>query len=137
MKVIILKTNEIKEVSFGYAVNYLFPKGLAVLATDEKIELIKHKQLEDKAKKTQQQLEDQMMAQRLAGKEITIKAKVGKGKKLFGSITKKEIIQALGVEGKRVEVILTEPIKKLGEHKIELKIGVERVTIKVEVISKL
>ncbi len=136
MKIIIKATNEIKDVSFGYAVNYLFPKGLAEAATNEKIELIKQKQLEDKAQKTQQQLEDQMMAQRLAGKEITIKAKAGKGKKLFGSITKKEIIQALDLKGKKLEVILTEPIKKLGEHKVELKVGVERVTIKVVISNK-
>jgi len=72
------------------------------------------------------------LAKKLDGKEFIIKVKGGK-QKLFGSVTKKNILQALPEKDKAIKVLLEEPIKKLGEYKIKLKINKQLITIKIKV----
>lgn len=136
MKVICKSTNEIKDVSFGYAVNYLLPKGLAVVANEENLKLLEKQREELNYKKEEKEKEDKLLAQKLRGKKIVIKRKVGKSKKIFGSVTKKDIIKSLELAPQRVEIELKKPIKKLGLYKIELKIGKEKFIIKVEVVGE-
>ncbi len=131
MKVILNKTNEIKEVAFGYAVNYLIPQGLAVLATDQAIEKLEKKEKEKKGKAEEKSKENKKRAQELQGKEFTTKKKTGKAGKLYEALTKKKLAKIIGVKAK--EVILKEPIKKTGEYKIELKIGEEKIKVKVKI----
>ena len=132
MKVIIKKTKEIKDVSFGYAVNFLFPQNLALIANKKNIKLLKK---EEEAKKKKTKIEGKKylrLAKKLDGKEFIIKVKGGK-QKLFGSVTKKNILQALPEKDKAIKVLLEEPIKKLGEYKIKLKINKQLITIKIKV----
>lgn len=136
MKIILKDTNDIKNVSFGYAVNYLLPQGLAELATPEKIKALEKKQKELIKNQQQKQKTDKGLVKKLAGKTFVIKAKVGKAKKLYAGITKKNILKSLGVDPDKIEVILTQPIKKLGKHRVELKIGSQRLDILVEVKKK-
>ena len=112
MKVIMKDTNEVKDVAFGYAVNYLIPKGKAVLATASRL-----KELEEKKEQREQELEkkkkkQKKLAEKLSGREIKIKKKAGKGGKLFGSVSEKDIKEALGE--KDFEVELEEPIQEVG-----------------------
>ena len=133
MKVIILETNEVKDVSLGYAVNYLLPKKLGVIATKKKLEQLKQTAKEEEEAKSQGERQDKQEAERLDGKVIEFKETAGKAGKIHGSITKKEIAKALGTL--KVNVILEEPIKKIGEYEVELKFGKIRPKVKVKVVS--
>ena len=84
MKVIILKTNEIKEVSLGYAVNYLLPKKLAVAATEKKLAELKEKALKVEASKSKEERVNKQEAERLDGKVIEFKKTAGKAGKIGG-----------------------------------------------------
>ena len=145
MKVILLKdvkgtgkAGEVKEVSDGYARNCLIKKGLAEEATSVKINSLNikneainyHKQEEIKALKAQ--------AASLNGKKITVKIKCGENGKIFGSVTAKEIAEAVNEMGFTVDkkkVLLKDGIKSLGEYQVEVKFLPDvTAKIKVEVI---
>jgi len=144
IKVIFKKSLKIEEVKFGYAVNYLFPQGLAVLATDKAIDRLK-KEAKKKVviiKATQEEIEKIIKELRLA--KIKIKAKVKEKKKLFGSVTKSQIKKELEkiikkdetVKPPKIEVELKSPIKQLGRHEVSLKIGKSRAKVKVSVVKE-
>ncbi len=136
MKIILLqdfkkigKKGDIKEVSDGFARNFLFPKKIAEMATGaaiKKVENIKHKQVQEE----QADLEKiQQLAEQLEGKEIIIQAKEKEGK-LFGSIHAKDVAKELKKENLTVPekcIALNDPIKEIGEYdvKIELEHGIE------------
>jgi len=133
MKVIIKDTNEIKNVSFGYAVNYLIPQGLAVMATPQALEEFEKQQAASSKRQEKRKKQEENLVEKLRGKIITIEKKVGKGKKIFGSVKKKDILKAAGTDSDLVEVLLDTPIKTLGKHKATLKIGKRKVKVKVSV----
>ncbi len=135
MKVIFKKTGEIKKVSFGYAVNYLFPQGLAVAATKQAIEQLENKQLKEEEKKKSQERENKKLARKFKGEEFVIKKKAGKNGKIFGAITKKELAKKLSLDKK--EILLEKAIKKTGSYQIELKFGNQRVKVRVRVEDQL
>ncbi|SCI81333.1 BL17 [uncultured Clostridium sp.] len=129
MKVILLadvkgtgKKNEVAEVSEGYARNFLFPRKLAVEATAAQLNSIRLKQDAQAHRKQQEKLDAQALAQKMEGKRVKIAARVGKDGRLFGSITAKEIAQAmqqqLGMEVDRRKVELAEPIRALGSVQV-------------------
>jgi len=134
MKVIIKKTGVVKDVSFGYAANYLFPQGLAVKATENKIAKIKSKQ--KKARKARKQAEKESISQadKLNGKKIVFKVKTGKSDKIHGSITKKDIAKKIDISSQ--EVVLKKPIKKIGRHKVIIKLEPGQAKAEVEVVVK-
>ncbi|MGI6115114.1 50S ribosomal protein L9 [Luoshenia tenuis] len=129
MKVILLadvkgtgKKNEVAEVSEGYARNFLFPRKLAVEATAAQLNSIRLKQDAQAHRKQQEKQDAQSLAQKMEGKRVKIAARVGKDGRLFGSITAKEIAQAmqqqLGMEVDRRKVELAEPIRALGSVQV-------------------
>ncbi|NLA08285.1 MAG: 50S ribosomal protein L9 [Parcubacteria group bacterium] len=136
MKIILLenipklgKKYEIKEVSEGYAVNFLIPKKLAAVATPAKIEEIQNikKQEELKKQKEEQQLKE--LAQKIKFIKLEFKLKTDKNGKTFGSINKEDIIKKLNDQEKikldEKQIILNEHIKKIGEYKIKIKFNFE------------
>ena len=134
MKIIILKTGEVKEVALGYAVNYLLPKKLAVIATKQKLEEIKKKAEAEKTVKNQEETADQKTMKKLEGKLIEMKVLAGKNGKIHGSITKKEIAKELKIL--KTNIILEEPIKKVGEYEVELKFGKAKGKIKLKISAQ-
>jgi len=136
MKIILLqdvknlgKRGDVKEVSEGYARNFLFVKKLAEIANDsglKKVVAIKEKQKE----KEQMDLEKtQELADRLNGKSVTLLVKEKEGK-LFGAVHAKDIVKELKKESIIIaekSVMLENAIKELGEYevKIELDHGIE------------
>lgn len=131
MKVIFLDTNEIKEVANGYARNYLFPRGLAVLAAKKNL---KRLEKENKRQEEQRKVKDKKAAQKreeLESQSYEIKVKAGKDEKLHGSVTRTKIAKLIGV-GKEV-VFLDKPIKVLGEYEVEIKVGSEKAKVKLKV----
>ncbi len=123
------KKGEMKEVSDGYARNYLLPKGLAVAATQDNLNAMK---LRDAAKKRQMELEKaaaQENAKKLEGIIVKVKAKAGDSGRLFGSVTSKEIADALaeqhGIVIEKNKIVQAEPIKSFGSYEVKCKFGYE------------
>ncbi len=131
------KMGEVVNVSDGYARNYLIPKELAVEANVKNVKALEHekRKLEDKAKKIRN--DAQGLSERLSSLTLTLRAKAGDEEKLFGSITNKDIAEALGAEGldiDRKKILLDEPIKRLGSYTVGIKVHPEmtaQVNIKV------
>ena len=127
---------DIKDVSDGYARNFLFPKGLAVPATEE---AVKKNQATKDEKKVHEELEKsayQKTADSLDGKTFSLKAKSQEGK-LFGSISSKEISKTLKNSGFSVKeewIEIRQPLKNLGDHDIAVKfpLGIS-AKIKIEI----
>ena len=123
------KKGEMKEVSDGYARNYLLPRGLAVAATQDNLNAMK---LRDAARKRQIELEKaaaQENAKKLEGIIVKVKAKAGDSGRLFGAVTSKEISDALaqqhGIEIEKNKIVQTEPIKSFGSYDVKCKFGYE------------
>ena len=123
------KKGELKEVSDGYVRNYLLPRGLAVAATQDNLNAMK---LRDAAKKRQMELEKaaaEENAKKLEGIIVKVRAKAGDSGRLFGSVTSKEISDALaeqhGIEIEKNKIVQTEPIKSFGSYEVKCKFGYE------------
>ena len=134
------KKGELKEVSDGYARNYLLPRKLASEATADNINALK---LKEKAKAAQIAREKEQAlenAKKLDAVMVTIRAKAGSGGKLFGAVTSQEIADALkeqhGIEVEKNKIVQTEPIKTYGVYDIKAKLGYEiSGTVHLQVIE--
>ena len=119
------KKGQAVEVSEGYARNYLLPRGLAVLATEGATKAFtQEKQAQDR-KKAREITTAQALAAKLTAMELRLRAKVGDGGRLFGSVTAADIAASLAAHGividkRRIE--LREPIKVTGRFTIEVKV---------------
>jgi large subunit ribosomal protein L9 len=134
------KRGEIVKVADGYARNYLLPRKLALLLTDGNRKQIERERDKFEAKESEEKKVAEAMAARMGTVEISIARKVGEHDVLFGSVTTADIAAALdgkGLEVDRRKLQLAEPIKKLGEYDIALKLHREVVaTIKVKVVAE-
>ena len=131
------KKGEMKEVSDGYARNYLLPRKLASEATPDMLNAFK---LREKAKKAQMEREKAQAeenARRLEGVVVRISARAGQGGRLFGAITSQEISDALreqhGIEIEKNKIVQAEPIKGFGSFEVRAKLGYE-VSGKINVL---
>ena len=123
------KKGELKEVSDGYARNYLLPRGLAVEATADNLNTMR---LKDKAKQAQIAREKalaQEYAEKLGSVVVRVKAKGGEGGRLFGSVTSQQISDALaeqhGMKIEKNQIVQGNPIKQFGSYQIRCKLGHE------------
>ncbi len=133
------KGGELVKVRPGFARNYLIPRGLAIGATEGNIKRIEHqkKVAEAKAQKALKEAGD--LAQKLSSVKVTMHRQVGEGDKLYGSVTHRDIEEALGKEGFVVDRrrILTEPLKSLGSHQVQIRLApTVTATITVEVAAR-
>ncbi len=133
MKVILLEDvrklgnkGQVIEVSDGYARNYLFPKGLAVEASDGRLKELQNKALQAEKKKEKEDEKAVKLKEKIDKQTVSVKAKCGEGGKLFGAVTSKEIADALkagfkvDIDKKKIEI--KEPIRHLGEYEVKIKI---------------
>jgi large subunit ribosomal protein L9 len=120
------KEGDIKDVSDGYARNYLIPKGLAAEATANRLKENQEKKLRVQKQKEREKNEAQYFKEQLDGKALTIKVKTGGGNKLFGSVTSREISaiisEQLGISLDKKKIDLAEPIKHLGEYAVKIRL---------------
>jgi large subunit ribosomal protein L9 len=135
------KKGQIVNVNDGFARNFLFPKDLAVEASNTNVSLLKQKKESEDSKKKKELEQAKSLAEKLSRASVTLKAKSGENGKLFGSITVKEIADALKSQGKieidKRKIVLDEPIKTLGTRILEVKIYPEVVgKLTVKVISE-
>ena len=135
MKVVLMKDmpkigkkDQIVEVSDGYARNFLIPKGIATEATGAVLNEVKNREAAKAHKAAVELAEAKETAEKLEGAVVTIKVKGGSAEsgKLFGSVTAKDIGDALekehGITVDRRKINLDEPIKKFGKYEIPVKL---------------
>lgn len=123
------KKGEMKEVSDGYARNYLIPRGLAAEATADNINAMR---LKEKAKAAQLAREKAIAlenARKLDGVQVIIRARAGGAGKLFGAVTSQEISDALkeqfDIDIEKNKIVQAEPIKSFGSYTVKAKLGFE------------
>ncbi len=132
------KSGEMKVVTDGYARNFLIPQKLAVPAVGGAYRAWQHDVASREDKRRREREEAEIYATRIGSTTLTMGVKVGDGGKLYGSITAKDIADALGRRGivvDRHKVDLEEPLKSLGTYKVAVKVFsgmAPEVTIVVE-----
>ena len=135
------KKGEMKEVSDGYARNYLMPRGLASPATADAVNALKLKEKAKAAQMAKEKAAAEENAKRLSGVVVQISARAGQGGRLFGAVTSQEIAEALreqhGIEIEKNKIVQAEPIKQFGSYEVKAKLGYEvSGTINVLVTEK-
>lgn len=145
MKVILLenikgvgKKDEIKNVSDGYAANFLFPKKLAVEASKGNLSNLKSKQDSNKFKRDTDKANAEELAKKLNEITLKVKVKAGENGKIFGGVTAKEISENLKqqykIEIDKKKIALKETIKVLGTTHVDVKLF-EGVTANLKVLT--
>jgi large subunit ribosomal protein L9 len=134
------RRGDLVRVADGYARNYLLPRKLALLATEGNKKQIERERVKFDARELEEQKVAQAVAERMANVQIEITRKVGETEALYGSVTSGDIAEALAAKGfdlDRRKLQLREPIKKLGEYEIPVKLHPEVTTrIKVRVVAE-
>jgi large subunit ribosomal protein L9 len=132
------KSGELKEVAEGYARNFLLARKLAVPAAGGAYRAWQHDIASREEKRKREREDAEIAATRIGSTTLTMGVKVGEGGKLYGSITAKDIADALGRRGivvDRHKIDLDEPLKTLGTYKVAIKVFpglTPEVTIAVE-----
>ncbi|AGA70893.1 LSU ribosomal protein L9P [Desulfitobacterium dichloroeliminans LMG P-21439] len=123
------KKGQVFEVSDGYARNFLFPKGLAVEATSGNLSDLASKKANEDKKKEKEKEDAQALAAKLNSITVEVQTKSGEGGRLFGSVTNKEVAEALKakykIEVDRRKLEIKEPIKALGTFNVQAKLHPE------------
>ena len=146
MKVILLidvkgtgKKGEVKEVSDGYARNFLIKKGAAVEASQTNMKELDEKEKSKERKALIEYEEAVLLGKQMEEINIQIEVKAGEGGRLFGSITSKEIAEQLkkqkNLDIDKRKILMDEPIRTLGSTFVEIKLH-QKVTTKIRVDVK-
>jgi large subunit ribosomal protein L9 len=131
---------QVVNVAAGYARNYLFPKRLAVPATEANKKIIEQERLAHLRVEAKEKAGAEDLAGMLAGVSVTIAEKAGEMDQLFGSVTAKDIAEALARRGYNIDrrkIHLEDPIKQLGDHKVPIRLHRDvTVEITVQVVKE-
>src|SRR5579862_5371556 len=116
---------DVVKVAAGYARNFLLPKKLAVAATDANKKIVEQEKQAHLRREAKAVGEAQDLAKMLGSVKVTIARKAGENDQLFGSVTAADIADALAAEKYTIErrkIVLDEPIRTLGEHKVTVRL---------------
>lgn len=131
------RSGELVKVKPGYARNFLLPRGLAAIASARNVAQVEHEKRVALARATKQRAAATELAANLSKVKVTLTAQVGEENKLYGSITSRDVEEALASKGFEVDrrKIAMDTIKELGSHKVSIKIasGID-ATVEVEVV---
>lgn len=132
------KAGDVVKVSDGYARNMLIPKGLAKEATEGNVRSLEKQKAIIADKKAAEKVQAQELAEKLKELTVSIVTKGGEGGRLFGSITSKDIADALSAQHKitidKKKFVLETPIKTTGDFAVDVKLYAEVTgTVKVKV----
>ena len=119
------KSGEMRQVADGFATNFLIPQKLAVPAAGGAYRAWQHDIASREDKRVRERADAEIAATRISSTTLTMGVKVGEGGKLYGSITSKDIGDALarrGIEIDRHKIDLEEPLKTLGTYKVAVKV---------------
>ncbi len=145
MKVILLEdvrgvgaAGSVESVADGYARNYLFPRKLAIPASEGSVKNLELHRTTIRRKQAREASNAQAVAERLTNITLKLKAKAGEAGRLYGSITHTEVAEALeaehGLHVDRRAITFPHPIKTLGPHEAQVKLHKEvEATLKIEV----
>jgi large subunit ribosomal protein L9 len=147
MKVILQETmdgighlGDLLDVRDGFARNFLLPRKKAVLANSRSIKAFEHVKRVAAEKAKKEKLEIEVHAKNVSAVTLTIEAQVGKDDKMFGSVTSKDLAEALAAQGftiDRRKIQLAQPIKELGTVTVPIKMPREvTATVTVRVVKK-
>ena len=134
------KLGNVVDIKRGYARNFLFPRNLAVEATDRNLELLEEKKKRRQLELAKEKQDMEKLAERIANMSCTIPMAVGEEDKLFGAVKAEHIAEAFSSEGINIDkkqINLSEPIQKLGIYQVEIKLHPEvTASTKVWVVKK-
>lgn len=120
------KAGELVNVSDGYARNYLFPRGLAIVADAQALNVLHGKEEAVKHRAQEEKAHAEEAAEKLKGVVVKVYAKAGTAGRLFGAVTSKEIAAAIktqcGLDIDRRKIVLGADIKAFGTYEIEIKL---------------
>jgi large subunit ribosomal protein L9 len=147
MKVILQKdvegvghVGDIVRVADGYATNYLIPRSYAIPADEKNVRNFAHVQKLAEAEKKRQRATAQALADRINGCAISLRRQAGEEDRLFGSVTNRDIAEALlseGIEVDRRAILLEEPIRTIGVFSVPIRLHAEiDARLKVYVIRE-
>jgi large subunit ribosomal protein L9 len=133
MKVVLLedlpgkgRAGEIKEVSKGYARNFLLPRGLALVATPTVIKQVEYRLETEKLEESIDRDKLVELAQQIEGREIRFEARMGAGERLFGSITAadvaEELSKAIGSPIDKKKIDIEKSLRKTGSYEVAVKL---------------
>jgi large subunit ribosomal protein L9 len=133
------RMGDLVNVADGYARNFLLPRNLAALATTKNIKSLEHEKrvIADRIKKEKMAAEEE--AKKISAVSVSIPAQVGEEGKLFGSVTSKDIADAIAAQGFEIDkrkILLEKPIKEIGTFMVPVKIHHDiTAQVKVEVVK--
>jgi len=134
------KAGELVNIKDGYGRNYLIPRGLAVIATPRNVRRIEHDKRVIEQQAAKRRRDAQSFKEKLEALSLTIARNTGEEDKLFGSVTNRDIADALKQEGfdiDRKSILLEQPIKALGVYTVDVKLTAEvTANLKVWVVAK-
>jgi len=135
------KKGEVKEVSEGYANNFLIPRKLATYATQGTINTLEQHKKSEQKRKDQEKADAQALGEKLAELTVDIPAKSGEGGRLFGAVSTKQIAEALEKQHKlkidKRKMVLDNPIRSLGYTQLPVKLHPDvTATLKVHVVEE-
>jgi large subunit ribosomal protein L9 len=116
---------QVVKVADGYARNFLLPKRLAVAASDANRKIVEQERQAHLRREAKQKGEAEDLSKLLTGVTVTIAQKAGENDHLFGSVTSKDVAEALAQKNYTIDrrkIQLDEPIKQLGEYKIAVRL---------------
>lgn len=119
------RSGDVKDVADGYAKNFLLPRGLAGEASAGELKRVAEQRATSKAKKERAHSDAETLAARIAATPLTFKLKVGPQGKAFGSVTDRDIAEALerkGIEVAREKILLADPLRSVGTHQVEIRL---------------
>lgn len=126
---------QVVKVADGYARNFLLPRRLAVLATEANKKIVEQERQAHLRKEAREKAAAEELGGMMAGVSITITQKAGEQDQLFGSVTGKDICDALEAQNYQIDrrkIQLVEPIRQLGEYKVPIRLHRD-VTIEIAV----
>jgi large subunit ribosomal protein L9 len=133
------RPGDVKDVADGYAQNFLLPRGLAIEATAGEMKVLARARDAKRAKQDRAHADAEELAKRLSETTLVFRLKAGDQGKTFGSVTSKDIAEALQREQKvevdKTKVHLPEPLKALGVHQVEIRLLTDvraNVTVAIE-----
>jgi large subunit ribosomal protein L9 len=133
------RPGDVKDVADGYAQNFLLPRGLAIEATAGEMKVLARARDAKRVKQDRAHADAEEVAKRLSETTLVFRLKAGEQGKTFGSVTSKDIAEALQREHKidvdKTKVHLPEPLKSLGVHKVEIRLLTDvrpSVTVAIE-----
>ena len=133
MEIILKKTvdtlgeeGNIVKVKSGYGRNYLIPKKLAVIANKSNRALLEQEKAVIESRREKQRFESEALSKKVSGSSITIHHRAGEEEKLFGSVTSADIAEKLAeldIQIDKKNILLSDPIKTLGQFVVPIKVG--------------